>query len=163
MRHDLINTNPNPPELDRREFLVASILAAGTFAAAVQPIAAQTVIKTDDKGLITSFNKSAEHLLGYRAAEMIGKKTPALIHDPQEVITRAHQFSQQLHIPLEPGFEVFVAKTRLGMHNEHEWLYVRKDGSKFPVTLSVTGLYDEQQHIIGFIGFNNIFCGPPYQ
>ena len=52
MRHDLINTNPNPPELDRREFLVASILAAGTFAAAVQPIAAQTVIKTDNKGLI---------------------------------------------------------------------------------------------------------------
>ncbi len=52
MRIDIGNIDPDAPSFDRREFLVTSILAAGTFAAAVTPIAAQTVIHTDDKGLI---------------------------------------------------------------------------------------------------------------
>lgn len=39
-------------EMDRRKFLVTSIYAAGAFAIATQPIAAQTVIKTDSKGLV---------------------------------------------------------------------------------------------------------------
>ena len=52
MEHDIVNTIPNASTLDRREFFVTSILAAGTFAAAVQPIAAQTKITTDAVGLI---------------------------------------------------------------------------------------------------------------
>jgi carboxymethylenebutenolidase len=52
MREDIVNSNPTAPTLGRREFFVTSILAAGTFAAAVQPIQAQTRIITDDKGLI---------------------------------------------------------------------------------------------------------------
>jgi len=52
MREDIVNTIPDAPVLDRREFFVTSIFAAGTFAAAVQPIAAQTKITTDSAGLI---------------------------------------------------------------------------------------------------------------
>ena len=51
MKIDIANTFANAPTLDRREFLVTSIFAAGTFAAAVMPIQAQTKITTDDKGL----------------------------------------------------------------------------------------------------------------
>ncbi len=52
MKEDIVNTFADAPSLGRRQFLVASIFAAGTYAAAVQPIAAQTKITTDDKGLI---------------------------------------------------------------------------------------------------------------
>ena len=52
MREDIVNTIPDAPVLDRREFFVTSIFAAGTFAAAVQPIAAQTKITTDSIGLV---------------------------------------------------------------------------------------------------------------
>jgi len=52
MREDIVNTIPDAPVLDRREFFVTSIFAAGTFAAAVQPIAAQTKITTDSVGLV---------------------------------------------------------------------------------------------------------------
>ena len=51
MKEDLISTIPDAARLDRREFFVTSILA-GTFALAVQPIAAQTKITTDAKNLI---------------------------------------------------------------------------------------------------------------
>ncbi len=53
MKQDIVNSNPEAPVLDRREFFVTSILAAGTFALAVQPIQGQTKITTDATGLIT--------------------------------------------------------------------------------------------------------------
>lgn len=52
MCEDIVNSIPDAPILDRREFLVTPILAAGTFAAAAQPIAAQAKITTDHVGLI---------------------------------------------------------------------------------------------------------------
>jgi carboxymethylenebutenolidase len=52
MHEDIVNTFADAPILDRREFFVTSIFAAGTFAAAVQPIQAQTRIVTDSNGLI---------------------------------------------------------------------------------------------------------------
>ena len=52
MKQDIVNSNPEAPVLDRREFFVTSIVA-GAFALAVQPIQAQTRITTDTKGLIT--------------------------------------------------------------------------------------------------------------
>lgn len=83
MRQDIVNTNPSAPEFNRREFLVTSILAAGTFAAAVQPIQAQTQIKTDDKGLIAGEVKipvSDGEIPAYRAMpDTKGKKFPVVI------------------------------------------------------------------------------------
>ena len=50
MSEDIVNIYPDAPIFGRREFLVTSIFAAGTFAA-VMPIVAQTQIKTDSVGL----------------------------------------------------------------------------------------------------------------
>jgi carboxymethylenebutenolidase len=50
LKQDIVNTIPDAPVLDRREFFVTSIVA-GAFALAVQPIQAQTRITTDTKGL----------------------------------------------------------------------------------------------------------------
>ncbi len=119
---------------------------------AVLDNAAYSIIATTPEGRITLFNKTAERLLGYSAQEMIGKQTLAILHDAREVANRAQLFSDELTIQLEPGFEVFVAKTRLRLANEHEWIYVRKDRSRFPVLLSVTALRNEQDQITGFIG-----------
>lgn len=53
MEQDIVNSIPSAPALGRREFFVSSILAAGMYAKAVQPIQAQTRITTDSTGLIT--------------------------------------------------------------------------------------------------------------
>ena len=110
------------------------------------------IISTDTKGVIATFNHTAEILLGYKAEEMIGIQTPAIIHDPDEVREYAELLSKELGKKIEPGFETFVAKTRLGMIDNREWLYVRKDGSTFSVYLSVTAIRGVDQEIIGFLG-----------
>jgi PAS domain S-box-containing protein len=109
-------------------------------------------ISTDVNGTIRSFNNAAEQMLGYAASEFIGVTTPAILHDRQEVIDRATSLSIELEQDIPVGFEVFVAKARLGMVSEEEWTYIRKDGSRFPVLLSVTALKDINQEIIGFLG-----------
>lgn len=51
MKEEKDKTSASPTFLDRREFLVTSIAAAGAFASAVMPIQAQTRIVTDANGL----------------------------------------------------------------------------------------------------------------
>jgi len=62
---------------------------------------------------------------------MVGRATPALMHERDEVVRRAGELSKELGENIEPGFEVFVAKARRGIAEEREWTYVRKDGSRF--------------------------------
>lgn len=114
--------------------------------------AAYAIIATTKEGIITGFNPAAERLLGYSAKEIIGKLTPACFHDPNEIRIRAQQFSNELGINLEPGFEVFVIKARYNLPNEYEWTYIHKNGSRIPVLLSVTALYDNNGAISGFLG-----------
>ncbi len=114
-----------------------------------------TIISTNSEGIIQTFNSAAEYLLGYSAEEILGKITPAIFHDPDEVVQRAGILSQELGINIAPGFEVFVAKARQEVADENEWTYIRKDGSRFPVRLSVTALRDEEGNITGFLGIGS--------
>lgn len=123
-----------------------------TMQQAIQDSAAYAIISTRTDGTITTFNKAAERLLGYRAEEVINKHTPAILHDTNEVVARAADFSAELDAPITPGFEVFVAKSRRKLPNEHEWTYVRKDGSRVPVLLTVTALRAPDDSITGFLG-----------
>ncbi|PRC94931.1 PAS domain S-box protein [Solimicrobium silvestre] len=114
--------------------------------------ASYAMIATDTNGLITVFNPSAERMLGYTADEIVGKKNPEIFHDMAEVIERANAFSEELGEEIKPGFNVFVAKSIRGLPNEHEWTYVRKDGSRLSVQLSATALRDDNGNIIGYLG-----------
>ncbi|MEG4454395.1 PAS domain S-box protein [Microcoleus sp. N9_A1] len=112
----------------------------------------ESVNSTDPTGIIQTFNAGAERMLGYSAAEIVGKVTPILIHDVNEVIDRAASLSAELGQDVPPGFEVFVAKAHQGIVSEEEWSYIRKDGDRFPVSISITALKDANQQIMGFLG-----------
>ncbi|HSB61481.1 MAG TPA: PAS domain S-box protein, partial [Vicinamibacteria bacterium] len=116
-----------------------------------------TIISTTPDGTILSFNAAAERMLGYAAEELVGRATPAIFHDAGEVALRAQELSRELGRKVEPDFEAFVAKARLGRPDENEWTYVRKDGSRFSVRLSVTALYDGEggRGIKGFLGIGS--------
>ena len=114
--------------------------------------AAYSIISTDIKGVIATFNRAAQRMLAYGSQEVIGKQTPEIIHDRQEVAQRAAELSLELGQTVPPGFETFVAKAREGHIDEREWTYIRKDGSRFPVRLSVTAMTEADGDIIGFLG-----------
>ena len=114
--------------------------------------ASHGVISTDIDGTITSFNKKAEQMLNYSAKELIGKQNPGIFHDIEQVISRTEEFNKKLNINIEPGFKTFVCHCDLNLKNEFEWTYVRKDGSKLPVLLSITAIKDENGITTGYLG-----------
>ncbi|MBF0173759.1 MAG: PAS domain S-box protein, partial [Magnetococcales bacterium] len=108
-------------------------------------------IATDAKGVIQIFNVGAERLLGYTAAEVMNKITPADISDPQKVVARAKALSVEFDTPITPGFEALAFKASRGIEDISELTYIRKDGSRFPAIVSITAQRDAQDEIIGYL------------
>jgi PAS domain S-box-containing protein len=127
------------------------LLKTGALQNAIFNSANFSSIATDAKGVIQIFNVGAERMLGYTAAEVMNKITPADISDPQEVIARAQALSAELATPITPGFEALVFKASRGIEDIYELTYIRKDGSRFPAVVSVTALRDPQNMIIGYL------------
>ncbi|MFI5336149.1 MAG: PAS domain S-box protein, partial [Opitutales bacterium] len=111
-----------------------------------------SIISTTPEGVITIFSTGAERMLGYRRDEMIGRQTPVLIHDSDELAARAAELATRLGRPIAPGLEAVTACAQLGEVDEREWTYVRKDQTRLPVMLSVTALRTPDGGIAGFLG-----------
>ena len=138
-------------DVTERKRAEEALLKAGALQSAIFNSANFSSIATDEKGVIQIFNVGAERMLGYTAAEVMNKITPADISDPQEVIARAAALSLELATPITPGFEALVFKAARGIEDIYELTYIRKDGSRFPAVVSVTALRDDQNAIIGYL------------
>ena len=134
-------------EVQRKEVL----LKTGALQNAIFNSANFSSIATDDRGVIQIFNVGAERMLGYVAADVVNKITPADISDPQEVIARAVALSAELATTITPGFQALVFKASRGIEDIYELTYIRKDGTRFPAIVSVTALRDDQGAIIGYL------------
>src|SRR5476649_130986 len=134
-----------------RKLAEEALLKAGALQSAIFNSANFSSIATDAKGVIQIFNVGAERMLGYTAAEVMNKITPADISDPQEVIARAKELSVELGTQITPGFEALVFKASRGIEDIYELTYIRKDGTRFPAVVSVTALRDAQDTIIGYL------------
>jgi PAS domain S-box-containing protein len=128
-----------------------ALLKTGALQNAIFNSANFSSIATDEKGVIQIFNVGAERMLGYLAADVVNKITPADISDPQEVIARALALSAELATTITPGFQALVFKASRGIEDIYELTYIRKDGSRFPAIVSVTALRDDQGAIIGYL------------
>jgi PAS domain S-box-containing protein len=138
-------------DVTSRKHAEEALLQAGPLQSAIFNSANFSSIATDAKGVIQIFNVGAERMLGYTAADVVNKITPADISDPQEVIARAKALSVELATPIAPGFEALVFKASRGIEDIYELTYIRKDGSRFPAVVSVTALRDAQNAIIGYL------------
>jgi len=119
---------------------------------AIHASAKLSIITTDLTRLITGFNEEAERILGYTAAEMIGRKTPSVFHDPGEVERHAQKLKDELGVDVPVGFETFIFKARMGKFDESRWTYISKTGKRTQVLLSVTPLHNRNQQLSGYMG-----------
>ncbi|MDB6007686.1 MAG: Aerobic respiration control sensor protein ArcB [Prosthecobacter sp.] len=140
-------------DLFSREHLQAkrALVKAETLQAAIFSSAYFSIIATDEEGVIQIFNVGAQRMLGYAAAEVVNKITPADLHDPREAIARATALGIEYSTTIAPGFEALVFKATRGIEDIYEMTKVRKDGSRFPAVLSITALRDPQGTIIGYL------------
>jgi PAS domain S-box-containing protein len=103
-------------------------------------------IATDLDGLITWFSPGAEQLLGYTADEVVGRITPKPFHEARELHSRAQELG------ISPGYGVVTDAVALGAEQDtRDWTYVRKDGSRMTVSLSVTAVRDDDGRPVSFL------------
>ncbi len=113
-----------------------------------------SIIATDKDGLITVFNSGAERMLGYKAGEMIGKATPAILHVQSEIHDVRKELSARTGREVS-DFEALTERIRNGGSLERECIYVRKDGQHLVVTLASTAVHDKHGEITGYLGVAN--------
>ena len=128
-----------------------ALLKVGALQTAILTSANFSIIATDEKGIIQLFNVGAERMLGYTATEVVNKISPSDIHDPEEVMARAHALSDELHTLIAPGFEALAFKASRGIEDIYELTYICKDASRFPAIISITALRDDYGSIIGYL------------
>ncbi|MBF0291958.1 MAG: PAS domain S-box protein, partial [Nitrospinae bacterium] len=112
-------------DITARKQAEEALLKAGALQSAIFNSANFSSIATDAKGVIQIFNVGAERMLGYTAADVMNKNTPADISDPQEVIARAKALSAELDTTITPGFEALVFKASRGIEDIYELTYIR--------------------------------------
>ena len=118
-----------------------AILASSNFAS----------IATDEHGVIQVFTVGAERMLGYAAAEVLDRRTLADLCEPQDLALRAQALNREPGGATLPGFETLVFKASRGIEDIGELAYLRKDGSRLDVIVSVTALRDAAGTIIGYL------------
>ncbi len=138
-------------DISARKQAEEALRKAGALQSAIFNSANFSSIATDARGVIQIFNVGAERMLGYAAADVMNKITPAAISDPQELIARASSLSTELGTDIAPGFDALVFKATRGIEDIYELTYIRKDGSRFPAVVSVTALRDDNDAIIGYL------------
>ncbi len=121
---------------ENRELLSGVLGAAGDHA----------IIGCELDGTVIVFNGGAEQMLGYRAEEVVGIANAELFHDPVEIADRAAELG------VAHGVEALVPTAADGRSETREWTYVRNDGTRLPVSLTVTPRRDGTGQIVGFLG-----------
>ncbi len=110
------------------------------------------IIATDQAGLITLFNPEASKILGYTESEVVNRVTPVMFHRLEEIETKRQEILSEHGLQLQNNFSVLVENARRNTHEETNYTYRRKDGSQFPVSLTITALKDRNGMIAGFMG-----------
>ena len=101
------------------------------------------VVGTDREGLITIFNRGAEEMLGYTAEEAVGKLNGLVLLDPEEIKRREEA----------NGGASAWRRAHLGERDEDVWTYIRKDGTRLDVLLTIRANFNRFGEVDGFISF----------
>ncbi len=110
------------------------------------------IIATDEKGVIKLFNPEAVTNIGYRESEVINKYTTLLFHDKTEIAGKRDAIMNEFGLIISDDFAVLVEKSKRNIHDEEQYTFIRKDGSAFPVLLTITAIRDCEGKINGYMG-----------
>jgi signal transduction histidine kinase len=117
-----------------------------------EAITEQSVIGTDVTGLIDAWNPGAAKMFGLTSETTVDKRHVDDFHLKVELMDRARELDYPAGATvLNPGFSALVETARLGAADVREWTYMRDDGARIPVELSVTARVDGMGETVGYL------------
>jgi len=138
--------------LRQRESMLALIFAADNQRKAIIEAATHVaIVTTDNRGLVTTFNKGAERLFGFTADEAVGVINAGAFHDKAELRAYADELLRTKGEQTS-GFEALLRGAQEGDVFGRDWTFRRKDGGRFTGYLTVTALKNKLGEIAGYLG-----------
>lgn len=137
---------------ERVERRTQEILHLSNLHEAIIENAGSAIISTDASGIIQTFNSAAQRQLGYSKEEVVSKMTPVSFHDRGELLQLSSELGLELQENTDLDFALFTALIRYGLAAKTEWNFVRKDGTKYPVKLTLSTFTAPDGNLGGFIG-----------
>ena len=138
-------------DITERKLLEVESVRQSVWKNAILDASRFAIVATNPDGVISTFNRAAEEMFGYKSAEIFGK-TPAIFHVFDEVVERAKVLTRELGTPIETGFNAFTAKTIASGSDSNEWTYIRKDRTRFRGRLCITAIFGDNSQPVGFLG-----------
>ena len=131
-------TSPRHESADERRFRLVELALRETeqrFSLLVEGVTDYAIYMLDPNGIVTSWNRGAQRIKGYRTEEIVGQHFSCFYTEEDR---RANAPQQTLEIAARDG------------RFEAEALRVRKDGSRFLANVVIDALKDEGGQLIGF-------------
>ncbi|MFD1552869.1 hypothetical protein DNU06_08105 [Putridiphycobacter roseus] len=138
-------------DISEKKLSQIALIQANTKLKAIFNAGTIAIVSTDNNGIINYFNHGAEKLLGYTAKEMVGIKAPESYHNEAEL----EQFKKDKakEYGMDPtAINPFVEMGKRDKFDTREWTYTRKDGTTFPVELTLTSIKNDLGEKVGFLG-----------
>lgn len=101
----------------------------------IEEVEDYAILLLDENGIVLNWNRGAEKIKGYRPAEIIGQHF-SIFYQPED---------RETGLPA-----ILLNKARVDGKAVHEGWRVRKDGSRFWGSITLTALHGHQREIIGF-------------
>lgn len=123
------------PELATRVIGTPNVLteSAKNYLAAIIAASDDAIVSKDLNGIITSWNDGARRIFGYDAEEIVGQSILRLIP-----------------VELHHEEDFILGRIRAGERLEHfESIRVRKNGERFPISVTISPIEDDTGSIIG--------------
>jgi len=109
-------------------------------------------LATDTQGIICGMSSAAEALLGFSATELVGREKSSRVYVPAEISAMLASLGRDLNGPALDSFEAAQLRAESGSGTaERDWTFVRKDGSRFPVRVSLSAIRNDVGHMVGCV------------
>lgn len=138
-------------DIDDKKRVELEVIAAKKFLDEILTASSEVgIVTTDLNGLITIWNPGAENILGYTAAEMVGKQTTDIFRDRDEVEARKKEIESTYGYEVE-GFNIITERTNITGSDQREWTGIKKDGTRIMISSVITPIRDDKNITIGYL------------
>lgn len=113
---------------------------------------AVSIVSIDKQGGVMQFNSGAEKLLGFSASEVIGNLPPTSILLEEELANFSKEFASKFGKEHIKNYNPFYELGIQDIKDTREWTFRKKNGTLFPVELSLTPLKNDLDEYLGILG-----------
>ena len=108
------------------------------------------ILALSPEGIVTSFNRGAESMLGYSSVSVVGRESALIFFDQPDIDERTRALSAVFGRPFE-GLDAILEYARQGSYEHREWSLRHHDGHSVVADLVVTAMRDNRNAVTGFV------------